>query len=56
MPKDKGISKRTIKRPVENHETAAWANAESVKRESGVNIPSELEVRNAKEYVDSNQK
>lgn len=42
--------------PVENQETAAWANAHEVKPVSNVNIPDEVQVRNAKEYVDSNQK
>jgi hypothetical protein len=42
--------------PIENHESAAWANIEEQKPVSKVTIPSELEVRNAKEYVDSNQK
>lgn len=50
------VKSRNIKKSVENHETAAWANAQSVKRESGVNVPSEDEVGNAREYVDSNQK
>jgi len=42
--------------PVENHETAAWiANWEEVLPESKVLIPTEFEVHNAKEWVDSNQ-
>jgi len=41
---------------IENHITAAWANIEDLKPESRVSIPSETEVRNAKEYVDTNQK
>lgn len=43
-------------RPIEDHTTAAWANIHKVKPISNVAIPSELEVRNAKEWVDSNQK
>lgn len=43
-------------KPIENHESAAWANIEEQKPVSNVTIPSELEVRNAKEYVDTNQK
>jgi hypothetical protein len=43
-------------KPVEQHDTAAWANVSEVKPESKVNIPDEVQVRNAKEYVDSNEK
>ncbi len=42
--------------PVENHYTAAWADMEDVKPDSKVNLPNEIQVRNAKEYVDTNQK
>lgn len=42
--------------PVEEHKTAAWANIESLKPVSNVSIPSEAEVKNAKEYVDTNEK
>ena len=42
--------------PIENHQTAAWIeNWEYVKPESQVLIPTEYDVRNAKEWVDSNQ-
>ncbi|MDR3599116.1 MAG: DUF3787 domain-containing protein [Desulfosporosinus sp.] len=43
-------------RPVEQHTTAAWANIEKIKEVSNVAIPSEIEVGNAKEWVDTNQK
>jgi len=43
-------------RPIEQHTTAAWANIEKLKEVSHVTIPSEVEVGNAKEWVDSNQK
>ncbi|MGI6120030.1 MAG: CDIF630_02480 family spore surface protein [Desulfosporosinus sp.] len=43
-------------RPIEQHTTAAWANIEKLKDVSNVTIPSEIEVYNAKEWVDSNQK
>lgn len=43
-------------RPIEQHTTAAWANIEQLKDISNVTIPSELEIGNAKEWVDSNQK
>lgn len=42
--------------PTENNETAAWANVSELKPVSKVNIPDEIQVRNAKEYVDTNQK
>jgi hypothetical protein len=42
--------------PIEKHTTAAWANIERKKPKSNVTIPSEIEVRNAKEWVDSNEK
>lgn len=42
--------------PIEKHDTAAWANMQKAKPLSNVNIPSETEVMNAKEYVDSNEK
>lgn len=42
--------------PIEEHNTASWANIESMKPVSNVTVPSEVEVRNAKEYVDTNQK
>jgi hypothetical protein len=55
------MSKKTIKNcsfetPIEKHETAAWANIEETKPVSNVTIPSESETRNAKDWVDSNEK
>ena len=47
---------RKMLRSIENHETAAWAHIEQVKPVSQVTMPSELEVTNAKEYVDENEK
>lgn len=43
-------------KPVEYHETAAWANKEKCKNISNVNIPDETQVFNAKDYVDENEK
>lgn len=43
-------------RPIEQHTTAAWANIEKLKEQSNVAIPSEVEVGNAKDWVDKNQK
>ena len=42
--------------PIEEHNTASWANIDHLKAHSRVPIPDELEVRNAKEYVDTNEK
>lgn len=42
--------------PIEKHDTAAWANIETIKQVSKVTMPSQLQVDNAKEHVDSNQK
>jgi len=42
--------------PIEKHDTAAWANTERTKEVSNVTMPSEMQVLDAKEYVDSNQK
>ncbi|MCC5910751.1 MAG: DUF3787 domain-containing protein [Clostridiaceae bacterium] len=41
---------------IENHQTASWANIKSLKPISRVPIPDEVEVKNAKEWVDTNQK
>jgi len=43
-------------KPIEKHDTAAWANIESTKQVSKVSMPSDVQVDNAKEYVDSNEK
>jgi hypothetical protein len=42
--------------PVEKHDTAAWANIEGQNPSSQVTYPNEIQVRNAKEYVDTNEK
>ncbi|SET50038.1 protein of unknown function [Natronincola peptidivorans] len=55
MAKNK-YKEKNLGRTIENHKTAAWANIESIKPESRVPIPNEIEVKNAKEYVDTNQK
>lgn len=53
---DQNTKKRFMLRPIEQHTTAAWANTEKIKEISNVSIPSEIEVGNAKEWVDTNQK
>lgn len=42
--------------PIEKHDSAAWANAKETKPVSNVAIPNEVHVKNAKEYVDTNEK
>lgn len=44
------------KTPVENHATAAWADTGRLKAVSRVNIPDEMQIVEAKEYVDANHK
>jgi hypothetical protein len=43
----------TSKEPIKNEGTAAWADANKLMKESQVNIPSENNVINAKEWVDN---
>ncbi|WML35981.1 DUF3787 domain-containing protein [Clostridium sp. OS1-26] len=50
------IKERFMGVPIENHDTAAWANIEDTKPVSNVSLPSETEVRNSKEWVDTNEK
>ncbi len=42
--------------PIEKHHTAAWANIESKKPVSNVTLPSEVQIKNAKKHVDTNEK
>jgi hypothetical protein len=42
--------------PVEEHNTAAWANIHKTKRVSKVIVPNRRQIKNAKEYVDTNEK
>ena len=56
MSDQKNTKERLMLRPIEQHITAAWANIEKIKEISNVAIPSEIEVGNAKEWVDTNQK
>ncbi|HHX73801.1 MAG TPA: DUF3787 domain-containing protein [Firmicutes bacterium] len=55
MAKNKKKDRRMAS-PVERHDTAAWAEMEDMKPVSKVNLPDEIDILNAKEYVDSNQK
>lgn len=55
MAKNKSKEKNMAK-PIECQKTAAWANIAAMKDVSRVPIPDDTQVRNAKEYVDSNQK
>lgn len=47
---------KDMKKPIESHETAAWADIESTYPTSRVAKPSEEQVVNAKDYVDMNEK
>jgi hypothetical protein len=40
-------------KPITNESTAAWCDSDKVLRDSGVAIPSEQGVENAKEWVDN---
>lgn len=48
--------KRNLKKQVESHKTAPWANRERQKKDSGINVPDISQTLNAKEYVDENEK
>lgn len=52
---DKNNKESFMAMPIEKHDTAAWANIANMKPICNVSIPSEVEVRNAKEWVDTNQ-
>lgn len=47
---------QSMKRPIEKHDTAAWANIETIKPVSSVTLPNEVNVKNAKVWVDTNEK
>ncbi|WP_352419764.1 DUF3787 domain-containing protein [Proteiniborus sp.] len=47
---------RNMGMPIEKQNTAAWANIEKKQPISNVPIPDYHQVKNAKEWVDSNQK
>ena len=55
MAKNKTKDKN-LKKQIENHDTAAWANIDQLKAISQVSIPDVEQVENAKDYVDENQK
>ncbi|MDA8442532.1 MAG: DUF3787 domain-containing protein [Peptococcaceae bacterium] len=49
--------KTALPLPVERHDTAAWrGHTKQVQPTSNVGIPCAIQVRDAKEWVDSNQK
>ena len=53
---DNRYKEHDMAKPIERHDTAAWANIADTKEVSHVQLPAELDVRNAKEWVDTNQK
>lgn len=50
------MKNKNRKRPIESHKTAAWADTNHVKPESQVPVPSETQTKDAKSYVDQNEK
>lgn len=55
ITKDK-FKQHSMDTPIEKHTTAAWANIEKTKPVSKVNIPSEMQTDNARDYVNENEK
>ncbi|NLK72893.1 MAG: DUF3787 domain-containing protein [Clostridiales bacterium] len=53
---DNKTKQKDMAKPIESHETAAWANIESLYPESKVSKPSDMQVENAKDFVDTNEK
>ncbi|HHU91309.1 MAG TPA: DUF3787 domain-containing protein [Clostridiaceae bacterium] len=53
---DNKFKEKHMAKPIEKHDTAAWANIETTKQVSRVTMPSQEHVDDAKEYVDSNEK
>jgi len=50
------VKDSSVELPIEKHDTASWANIHKEKPVSKVSVPSEFDVKNAKDYVDSNEK
>lgn len=50
------VKDSSVELPIEKHDTASWANIHKKKPVSKVSVPSEFDVKNAKDYVDSNEK
>jgi hypothetical protein len=50
------IKNGSFKVPIEKHDTAAWANITETIPVTNVSIPNKYETKNAKDWVDSNQK
>lgn len=53
---ENNTKQKDMSKPIESHDTAAWADIESRYPVSNVAKPSEMQVINAKEYVDENEK
>ncbi len=49
-------NKKESEKPVENHQTAAWANKVEISVPGFVPHPDNADVVRAKEYADSNEK
>lgn len=55
MAKNK-FKEKSMAKPVENHQTAAWANIETKRKIAQTTIPTALDTEFAKEWVEENQK
>ncbi|NLY11786.1 MAG: DUF3787 domain-containing protein [Firmicutes bacterium] len=55
MKNDK-VKRKHQAKPIERHDTAAWASIAYEKEKSKVTVPAEFEMANAKDYVDENHK
>ncbi|AYD40750.1 DUF3787 domain-containing protein [Clostridium fermenticellae] len=54
--KEDNIRNNFKKKPIEKHDTAPLGDVYKQEPDSKVSIPSELDVENAKDFVDSNEK
>ncbi|AKL94518.1 hypothetical protein CACET_c10150 [Clostridium aceticum] len=50
------FKEKHLGRTIEHHTTASLMNMKDLKPVSRVPIPDEVEIKNAKEYVDTNEK
>ncbi|MFW6264991.1 MAG: CDIF630_02480 family spore surface protein [Bacillota bacterium] len=53
---DNKYKEKKMETPIENHQTAAWANIQNLEGQARVFDPADQGVEDAKEYVDDNEK
>lgn len=53
---DNNYKEKKMETPIEKFETAPLSNSKEKKPISNVNVPDEVQIRNSKEWVDTNQK